>query len=109
MFDGTFLSKKKLSIQQVLWLIWNFVHHLNEQQCKQYMSIGQNNDKAVVKWYKVCRRICGDCIRKNPPKLGGFGVIVQMDESYFAGAPSTEKADVQETNPGIISINGDLR
>jgi hypothetical protein len=90
-FDGTFLSKKKLSIQQVLWLIWNFVHHLNEQQCKQYMSIGQNNDKAVVKWYKVCRRICGDCIRKNPPKLGGFGVIVQMDESYFAGAPKYGK------------------
>ena len=55
------------------------------------MSIGQKNDKAVVKWYKLCRHICGDWIRKNPPKLGGFGVIVEMDESYFAGAPKYGK------------------
>ena len=55
------------------------------------MSIGQTSNCAVVKWYKICRNICAQWIERNPPKLGGFGKIVEMDESYFAGAPKYAK------------------
>ena len=90
-FDGSFLSNKKMSLRNVMFFVWHFVHHLSEQQCKQYMSIGESSNCAVVKWYKMCRNICGEWIEKNPPKLGGFGKIVEMDESYFAGAPKYGK------------------
>ena len=29
--------------------------------------------------------------KKNTPKLGGFGKIVEMDGSYFAGVPKYGK------------------
>ena len=90
-FDGTFLSNKKLSLRNIMLMVWHFVHHLNEQQCKQYMSISEDNDKTIVKWYRLLREICGKWIETNPPKLGGFGKIVEMDESYFAGAPKYGK------------------
>ena len=84
--DGTFLGKSHLSIQAILWIVWHFVHKLNEMQCKQYTNIGQKNCKTIVKWYAKCREVCGTWIWANKPKLGGFGKIVEMDESYFAGA-----------------------
>ena len=41
------------------------------------------------KWYKFCRRVVTEWFWNpiNTPKLGGFGKIVEMDESYFPGKP----------------------
>ena len=89
--DGTFLGKSHLSIQAIMWIVWHFVHNLTEDQCKQYTNIGQKNCKTVVKWYAKCREVCETWIWANKPKLGGFGKIVEMDESHFAGAPKYGK------------------
>ena len=78
--EGTFLGDSKLSIQNILWLVWHFVHRLSESQCKQYMSIGQSNQKTVVNWYAQCREVCTTWIHKHAPKLGGFG---KFDEWVF--------------------------
>ena len=67
---GTFLGKSHLPIQAILLIVWHFVHHL-----------------TFVKWYAKCREVCGTWIWANKPKLRGFGNIVEMDESHFAGAP----------------------
>ena len=83
--DGTVFGKSHLSIQAILWIIWHFVHHLSEQQCKQYTNIGPKNNKTVVEWYAKCRKVCSGWIWYNKPRLGGFGKIVEMDESHFAG------------------------
>ena len=83
---GTFLGKSKVSIQAIIWIVWHFVHNLTENQCKQYTNIGQKNCKTIVNWYGKCREVCSTWIWQNKPKLGGFGKIVEMDESHFAGA-----------------------
>ena len=83
--DGTFLDKSHLSIQAIIWIVWHFVHKLSEQQCKQYTNMGQKSDTTVVTWYGKCREVCETWIWRNKPKLGGFGKIVEMDESHFAG------------------------
>ena len=88
---GTFFDHSNLTVQNILWIVWHFVHHLTELQCKEYTKIGQNNKKTVVNWYRKCRSITNNWIRKNPPILGGFGKIVEMDESHFAGAPKYGK------------------
>ena len=49
------------------------------------------NCKTVVKWYAKCREVCETWIWANKPKLGGFGKIVEIDESHFAGAPKYGK------------------
>ena len=70
MRKGTFFDNSKLSIQQILWIVWHFVHHLSEQQCKHYTNIGPKNNNTVVKWNGECRRISNAWIWKHPPKLG---------------------------------------
>ena len=85
--DETVFDNSRLPIQAIVWMMWHFVHRLSEQQCKQYTNIGPKNNKTVVAWYAKCRDICSKWIWANKPKLGGFGKIVEMDESHFAGAP----------------------
>ena len=84
---GTFLQNVHLSIQQVLWFIWHFVHQLTVNQCRDYMSIGRYNQETVVEAYKSCRAICNQWIRDNFEPIGGFGTVVEFDESFFSGAP----------------------
>ena len=51
------------------------------------MSIGQANKNTIVEAYKSCRDICSEWIHENHKPLGGFGEIVEFDESLFAGQP----------------------
>ena len=86
---GTMFDNSQISITTILQLIWHFVHRLNEKQCAQYTNISSKNNTTVVKWYAFCRDTCTQWFWKpeNTPKLGGYGVIVEMDESYFPGKP----------------------
>ena len=85
--DGTIFENSKLSIQQILTIIWHFVHQLDEKQCANYTNISQKNNTTIVKWYKFCRQVVTDWFwdPMNTPKLGGFGKIVEFDESFFPG------------------------
>ena len=89
--DGTFFGNSHLPIDTIVWIVWHFLHNLSENQCKQYTNIGKSNKKTLVNWYAKCREVCGTWIWANQPKLGGFGKIVEMDESHFAGAPKYGK------------------
>ena len=83
--DGTIFDSSNLSTQTILTIIWHFVHHLDERQCANYTNISQKNNTSIVKWYKFCREVVTEWFwdPENTPKLGGFGKIVEMDESYF--------------------------
>ena len=86
---GTFFDHSKFSIQTILRICWNFVYKLSVSQCKQYAAISTATNHTVVEFYADCRQVCTSWIwdEKHVPKLGGFGKVVEMDESYFAGAP----------------------
>ena len=87
--QGTLFDNSKFSIQTIMLILWNFLHRLSEQQCKDFTNIGNKNNQVVVDYYGDFRRICNDWVRNpiNKPKLGGFGKVVEMDESYFPGKP----------------------
>ena len=86
---GTIFDKSKLTTQQILLIFWHFVHGLSESQCATYTNITASCNNTVVKYYRMCREICNEWFwdPRNTPKLGGFGTIVEMDESYFVGKP----------------------
>ena len=69
------------------------MHHLNEKQCAQYTNISDKSNHTVIKWYKFCRQVCTEWFwdSNNTPKLGGYGKIVEMDESFFPGCPKFNK------------------
>ena len=78
--QGNLFDKSNLTIQCILRIIWNFVHHLNETQCKQFCDISTKTNPTVVEHYADCRKFA---MLGYDPKLGGFGKIAEMDESYF--------------------------
>ena len=41
------------------------------------------NSHAVVDWASFCREIAIDQVIFNPEKIGGPGIIVEIDESKF--------------------------
>ena len=86
---GTIFDNRNLSIQEILLVFWHYIHHLTVLQCAQFTNITQRNNTTVCYWYKVCREICTEWFWDpiNTPKLGGFGKIVEMDESFFPGKP----------------------
>ena len=81
------MQRSRLSIQTVMWYIWHFEHELTIKQCRQYMSVGKFNQETICEAYKSCRVICNDWMRNNFERLGGFGQIIEFDESYFSGQP----------------------
>ena len=60
---GTWFGNSNLTEQNILWIVWHFVHHLSEKQCKEYTKIGANNDKIVVKYYRKCQIVSQDSER----------------------------------------------
>ena len=108
--DGTIFDNSKLSIQTILTLIWHYVHQLSEKQCAEYSKVSSKNNTSVIKWYKFCREVCTDWFwdPNNTPKLGGYGKIVEMDESYFAGNPKYNKVDDLVEKHGKTMTNGFL-
>ena len=86
---GTFFDHSHFTIQTLLRIVYNFVCRLNEVQCKNFVGIGTKTNHTVGEYYADCRQICTNWIwdPKHTPKLGGYGNVVEMDESYFAGAP----------------------
>ena len=65
------------------------MYRLSVSQCKQYAAISKKTDHTVVEFYADCRQVCTSWIwnENNIPKLSGFVKVVEMDESFFAGAP----------------------
>ena len=86
---GTFLDRSHLSLRPVMRIVYNFVCRLSETQHKNYVAIGTKTNHTVGEYYADCRQVCTNLIWDsiNTPKLRGFGKVVEMDESYFPGAP----------------------
>ena len=85
--DGTIFDNCNLSTQNMLTINWHFVYHLDEKQCANYTNISQKNNATVIKRYKFCREVVTEWFwdPQNTPKLGGYGKIVEFDESFFPG------------------------
>ena len=91
-------------------IIGHFVHNLDEKQCANYTNISQKNNTTVIKWYKFCREVVTEWFwdPQNTPKLGGYGKIVEFDESFFQVNQSTIVVDVLVKMLGTMMTNGFL-
>ena len=108
--QGTFFDNSHLTVQNILWIVWHFVHHLNEKQCREYTSIGQKNKTTVVGWYRKCRQITNSWIRKNPPKLARcFSVRQSKRMSHISQEhQNSEKVGGWEKTHGKTISSGHL-
>lgn len=79
---GTFFEKAKLSISDCVNLVAVLLHLKPPRQDYIMKNIGVASHTAVD-WYSFCREVFyEDCIVKSE-KLGGPGVVVEIDEAKF--------------------------
>ena len=64
--------------------------------------MSRKTDNTVSKYYAECRHVTATWIwdDKNTPKFGGFGKIVEMDESFFVDAPKYNRGRHRGTTSG---------
>lgn len=89
MKKGTFFEKSKLPIDTVckFVLFWCCMKHPTQEFLRNELSLAT---RTVVDWSTTCREICINWAKTNSEKIGGDGVIVQVDEVRIAAPKSGE-------------------
>ena len=83
--QGSFFSKSRLTLLQWMILIFFWVDDAVVTSAARHADTSVNTAIAVYQWLReVCSR---RLIKDGPPKLGGPGVVVQVDESCFRHKP----------------------
>ena len=80
--QGTFFSKSKLEIRQVLDLMYFWSQSLDSHaMLRRHCNFA--SESTIVDWKNFVRDICGEYFLRHPVAIGGVGHIVEIDESAW--------------------------
>ena len=78
---GTFFEKSNMTIEEILQIIYFWVHGHSQKNIQHELGISSSTD---VDWAMFCREVCETTVMTSSDKIGGKDVIVEIDESKFA-------------------------
>src|SRR5262249_31761125 len=82
MLAGSFFENSKIDLVDVLKLLYFWSHNFTS---KQVFQETKNSKPTISNYCSYCRSICEDSlISKTNEKIGGPGVIVEIDECCFS-------------------------
>ena len=82
-------NKSGLSLFEIIELVWCWVNKFKVEQTEKITGRGHH---TVSDWFNLCRDLVVEQFKKRG-KMGGKGLIVQIDESIFQGKLSTTEED----------------
>lgn len=74
-------NKSGLSLCEIIELVWCWVNKFKVAQTEKITGRGHH---TVSDWFNLCRDVVAEQFKKRG-KMGGKGLIVQIDESIFQG------------------------
>jgi hypothetical protein len=77
---GTFFCNMHLSLFTAVWLLWGFCKGFHNSWFIRHLGL---SSVTVTDWLNFCREVCMVCIQGARRKIGGYGCIVEIDESKF--------------------------
>ena len=77
---NSWFSKSNLTIGEILWYTYYWWHKVPPSLVKHEFKF---SDNTLCNWSAFCRGIAIEAVIKNTEKIGGPGVIVEIDESKF--------------------------
>ncbi len=98
---GSFFSKSNLKLQTWLHAMYLWCERTSVTHAYRQLNI---SEKTVIDIYSFFREICSNHFVRNPVKLGGNGVIVQIDESCFSHKPKHHRGRPPTTPLWIFGI-----
>ena len=79
--NGSFFEGSRLSLQRHVQFLWKWVQR---DSLRAMFFEGIASRKVLIKMARKCREIAWQALILHPiPRLGGPGVIIQIDKSKF--------------------------
>ena len=82
--EGSFFTKSKLTLQKWLILMYWWVREYAVGDASEEAKVTANSAVQVYQWM---RDVCSTKLKQHPIKLGGPGVVVQINESLYRHKP----------------------
>ncbi|CAF1283826.1 unnamed protein product, partial [Didymodactylos carnosus] len=80
--DGTFFSTSRLSIQQLLDLMFYWSQGLDSHKdLRRHCNLA--SESTIVDWKNFLRDICAEFFLRHPGVIGWIGHVVEIDESSW--------------------------
>jgi len=76
--NGTFFSRSRLPIPDILTIILLFVSDMNIIQTRVSTAI---SDSSIIEWYSFFREVCAHALNNDNMVIGGPGVKVEISET----------------------------
>ena len=83
---NTWFLKSKLKPIEILLFSYYWWYSIPMRIIRKEFDL---SDRTIVDWCSFCREVAVDQILENSLKIGGFGTIVEIDESKFGKSKST--------------------
>ena len=77
---NSWFYKSKLSLQEIVLLSYLWWSKLPQIHARKEFNF---SSRTVVDWSNFCREVAIDVVFKNCEKIGGPGIVVEIDESKF--------------------------
>ena len=78
--NGTLFSKLKLPINQIMHVLHVWLCGASYTVAVDYFGYSEH---TIVDYYKYFRNLVADAVDFEDVKIGGPGIVVQIDESKF--------------------------
>ncbi|QQP57462.1 Uncharacterized protein FKW44_002468 [Caligus rogercresseyi] len=79
--SGSLWTSSNLSFPDTIRLAWAWAQKMTVKTVPQVLGI---SSVSAVRWYSIFREICSRKLSSSLRKIGGPGVVVQIDESLMA-------------------------
>ena len=78
--SNSFFFNIHISLFTAVWLLWGFCEGMTNLWFVRHLGLSKS---TVTDWLNFCREVCMVCIEGQSRMIGGFGKIVEIDESKF--------------------------
>ena len=99
--EGSFFSKSKLTLQKWLILMYWWVREYAVGDASEEAQVTANSAVQVYQWM---RDICSTKLLQHPIKLGGPGVVVQIDESLYRHKPKNHRGRATQNEVWVFGL-----
>jgi transposase-like protein len=77
-FKGTYFSNCKLPINELMLLSWLY---LMKMPVSGLLDATTHSSTTICEWTKFIRQLCGESIHPETMRIGGPGIVVEIDET----------------------------
>ena len=99
---GSWFTHMRVPIQKVVWIVYLWSIHMPVGMAAQLTAVSQ---KSIIQIYQFLRDVCSaKLVALNGEKLGGPGVIVEIDESLFRHKPKYHRGRAPQNELWVFGM-----